>query len=417
MAAPDFKSAYRRIMEDHFPDRMEISFVSGTGRQTLFYEKASWVIDGVEKGLRYGENPGQEAALYRLVNGNLSLGEAVTIRPGKYLASDIELLQSGKHPGKINVTDADNALAILRYFPDSPCAVIVKHNNPCGVAKGPTLAHAYHKAHMADRLAAFGGAIALNREVDKETAELIAATYAEVVVAPEYGPGAMETLARWKNLRIMRIRNMAALSSFIGAQYVDFKSLIDGGIVAQTAFVPRTLKSADFLPAQASWKGKEYRAARLPTEKEYDDLLFGWLVESGVTSNSVLYVKDGATVGIGTGEQDRVGVAEIARDKAYRKLADRIAWETFQAPYASLEKPEARAEIDREVARQKGGIAGSCMVSDGFFPFRDGVDVGLREGVTAVVQPGGSDRDFESIEACNEANAAMVFTGQRSFKH
>jgi phosphoribosylaminoimidazolecarboxamide formyltransferase/IMP cyclohydrolase len=145
--------------------------------------------------------------------------------------------------------------------------------------------------------------------------------------------------------------------------------------------------------------------------------LFGWLVETGITSNSVIYVKDGATVGIGTGEQDRVGVAEIARDKAYRKLADRLAWETFKTPYATLEKLEARAEIDREVSRQKGGITGSSMVSDGFFPFRDGVDIGIREGVTAIIQPGGSERDFESIEACNESGVAMVFTGQRCFKH
>jgi len=210
---------------------------------------------------------------------------------------------------------------------------------------------------------------------------------------------------------------MNRLESFVGAPYLDFKSLIDGGIVAQTGFVPAARTGSDFLPAQAAHKGREYRIARLPTEKERDDLLFGWLVETGITSNSVIYVKDGATVGIGTGEQDRVGVAEIARDKAYRKLADRLSWESFHTPYAALAKPEARAEIDREVARQKGGIAGSCMVSDGFFPFRDGVDVGIREGVTAIVQPGGSDRDFESIEACNEAGVTMVYTGQRCFKH
>jgi len=413
----DLKSAYRRVMEDHFPDRMEISFIGEAGRQTLYYEKATWVIDGEEKGLRYGENPGQEAALYRLVNGNLTLGGAVTIRAGRYLASDIELLQSGKHPGKINITDADNALSILRYLSASPCAVIVKHNNPCGVARGQTLAQAYRRAYMADRIAAFGGAIALNREVDRETAELIAAAYAEVVVAPEFAPGVMDIFARWKNLRVMRISTMTRLESFVGAQYVDLKSLIDGGIIAQTAFVPRTLDVQDFLPAQTVYKGKEYLVKRSPTPAEASDLLFGWLVETGITSNSVIYVRDGATVGIGTGEQDRVGVAEIARDKAYRKLADRLAWESFEAPYASLGKPEARAEIDREVARQKGGIAGSCMVSDGFFPFRDGVDVGIREGVTAIVQPGGSERDFESIEACNEACVAMVFTGQRCFKH
>ena len=270
---------------------------------------------------------------------------------------------------------------------------------------------------MADRLAAFGGAIALNREVDKETAELIAQTYAEVVLAPGFAPGVMEIFARWKNLRVMRIARMDRLQSFVGVPYVDFKSLIDGGIVVQTSFVPKTLAASDFLPAAAVWKGREYAVKRAPTPGELDDLLFGWLVETGITSNSVIYVKGGATVGIGTGEQDRVGVAEIARDKAYRKLADRLSWESFQAPYSGLAKPEARAEIDREVARQKGGIAGSCMVSDGFFPFRDGVDVGIREGVTAIVQPGGSDRDFESIEACNEAGVAMVYTGQRCFKH
>jgi phosphoribosylaminoimidazolecarboxamide formyltransferase / IMP cyclohydrolase len=417
VATRDLKSAYRRIMDDHFPERMEISFIGESGRQTLAYEKATWVIDGEEKGLRYGENPGQEAALFRLVNGNLSLGDVVTVKPGRHLASDMELLQSGKHPGKINITDADNALAILRYLDDTPCAIIVKHNNPCGVARGRTLAEAYHKAHMADRLAAFGGAIALNREVDRETAELIAETYAEVVVAPEFAPGVLDIFAKWKNLRVMRIANMARLSEFVGVPFVDFKSLMDGGIVVQTPFVPRARRTVDFLPAQATWKGTEYRVAREPTAHELDDLLFGWLVESGVTSNSVLFVKDGTTVGIGTGEQDRVGVAEIARDKAYRKLADRIAWESFHTPYNTLTRPEARAEIDREVARQKGGIAGSCMVSDGFFPFRDGVEVGIREGITAVVQPGGSDRDFESIEACNEAGVAMVYTGQRSFKH
>ncbi len=135
--AEDLKKMYRTIMDDHFPPQMEISFVDGKNRQTLVYEKATWVIEGVEKGLRYGENPGQEAALYRLVNGNLMLGQVANIQPGNYLASDIELLQSGKHPGKTNITDADNSLNILRYFTDRPTAVIVKHNNPAGWP-GPT---------------------------------------------------------------------------------------------------------------------------------------------------------------------------------------------------------------------------------------------------------------------------------------
>jgi phosphoribosylaminoimidazolecarboxamide formyltransferase/IMP cyclohydrolase len=404
-------------MDDHFPAKMEVSFIDDTDKQTLLYEKVTWVIDDVEKGLRYGENPGQEAAFYKLTNGNLCLGEVSCIQPGRYLASDIELLQSGKHPGKTNITDADNALNILRYFTDTPCTVIVKHNNPCGVAKGDSLADSYHKANMADRVAAFGGAIALNQEVDKETAALIAENYAEVVVAPEFAEGALEILKSRKNLRIMKIGNMTKLQEYIGERVVDFKSLIDGGIIVQWSYVPKTLTKDDLYPAQTIFQGKEYKVNRLPTDQEYEDLLFGWLVESGITSNSVIYVKDGVTVGIGTGEQDRVGVAEIARDKAYRKLADRICWEKHQTPYNNLTDDELKAELDEEVRHKKGGLIGSSMISDAFFPFRDGVDVGISEGVTAVIQPGGSQRDFESIEACNEANVAMVFTGQRSFKH
>lgn len=418
MATQDFKSAYRTIMDDHFTPRLEISFIEDDGRrQTLAYEKAAWVIDGERKGLRYGENPGQEAALYRLVGGNLALGDVQFVRPGNLLASDVELLQSGKHPGKTNITDADNALNILRYLEATPCAVIVKHNNPCGAAKAATLAEAYHKANLADRVAAFGGAIALNREVDLETARLIVQNYAEVVVAPEFAPGVMDEFARKKNLRVMRIGNMARLQEFAGQVVVDFKSLVDGGLIVQTSFVPRTRGSGDVVPAQTQFKGREYRINRLPTPREMDDLLFGWLVECGVTSNSVLYVKDGVTVSIGAGGQDRVGMAQYARDKAYRNHADRLAWERHGVPYNTLADEGQRAALDTETAAAKGGLVGSCMVSDAFFPFRDGVDVGLREGITAVIQPGGSDRDAEVIEACNAANVAMVFTGQRCFKH
>jgi phosphoribosylaminoimidazolecarboxamide formyltransferase/IMP cyclohydrolase len=140
------------------------------------------------------------------------------------------------------------------------------------------------------------------------------------------------------------------------------------------------------------------------------------MVEAGVTSNSVLYAKDLVTVGVGAGEQDRVGAAEIARNKAYRNLAERFAYERYDTTYRFLET-EQREEIDADVQALNGGLKGAVMVSDAFFPFRDGVDVGLREGVTAVIQPGGSIRDYQSIEACNEAGATMVYTGQRSFKH
>jgi phosphoribosylaminoimidazolecarboxamide formyltransferase / IMP cyclohydrolase len=415
--ADDLKKMYKTIVDEHFPTRMEISFVDETGRQTLFFEKVLWNIKGEQKGLRYGENPGQEAALFKLVNGNLILGETRTIRPGQYLASDIELLQSGKHPGKTNVTDADNALNILRYFMDTPTAVIVKHNNPCGVAQSDVLADAYHKAMIADRVAAFGGCIAVNRPIDKATAEAISNQYAEVVVAPDFEDGVMDIFSAKKNLRVVRILNIARLQDFVGQRFVDFKSLMDGGLVAQWSFVPQARTKADLKLAACDYKGKSYSILRKPTDKEYRDMLFGWLVEAGVTSNSVIYVKDRATVGIGTGEQDRVGVAEIARDKAYRKLADRYCFETLGIAYNDLKDPEKKAEIDSRVASENGGLKGSAMVSDAFFPFRDGVDVGLGEGVCCVIQPGGSDNDYQSIEACNEAGATMVYTGQRSFKH
>jgi len=415
--AEDLKKMYRTIMDDHFPPQMEISFVDDKTRQTLFYEKMTWTIDGVQKGLRYGENPGQEAALYRMVNGNLILGETRTIQPGQYLASDIELLQSGKHPGKTNLTDADNSLNILRYFVDKPGAVIVKHNNPCGVALSDSLEDAYRKANMADRVAAFGGCIALNRPVDKATAEAIVQQYAEVVVAPDFEDGVMDIFGSKKNLRIVRIGNIARLQSFVGQRCVEFKSLIDGGIITQWSFVPTSRSRQDLKLAECEYKGRLYKIERAPTDQEFEDMLFGWLVESGITSNSVIYVKNLVTVGIGTGEQDRVGVAEIARDKAYRKLADRYCFESLAIPYNELTDADQKAEFDARVAREKGGLIGAVMVSDAFFPFRDGVDVGLREGVSAVIQPGGSGNDYQSIEACNEAGATMVYTGQRSFKH
>ena len=413
----DLKQMYRTIMDDHFPPRMEISFVDGKKRQTLVYDKVSWVIDGVEKGLRYGENPGQEAALYKLINGNLVLGKVENIQPGQYLASEVELLQSGKHPGKTNITDADNSLNILRYFTDRPTVVIVKHNNPCGVARSQSLVDAYVKANLADRVAAFGGCIACNRPVDKATAEAISQQYAEVVVAPDFEEGVMGLFARKKNLRVMRIASMERLQTFVGRHFVDLKSLIDGGVIAQWSFVPVTRGPADLTLAECDYKGKTFRIKRPPTEKEYADLLFGWYVEAGVTSNSVIYVKDEVTVGIGTGEQDRVGVAEIARDKAYRKLADRYCFEAHGIGYNDLKDAARKAEIDARVAQEKGGLLGAAMVSDAFFPFRDGVEVGIREGIRSVIQPGGSENDYQAIEACNEAGVTMVFTGQRSFKH
>ncbi len=430
--AEDLKKMYRTVMDDHFPPQMTISF----GDQVLVYQKRSWKIPDektgelIEKGLRYGENPGQEAALYELVNGNLVLGECEFISPGLGLVSSLseeDMIQSGKHPGKINLTDVDNALNIMRYLVSRPAVVIVKHNNPCGVAYGPTLAEAYDRANMADRIAAFGGCALFNQAMDKDTAELVSQNYLEVVAAPEFEEGTVDILTKRPNLRIIRVRRMDRLSEYATMRFVDFKSLIDGGIIVQQSPLNRIQSAKDFTLARTEYKGKTYAIEREPTEKEFDDMLFGWQVEQGITSNSVIYVKNGVTVGIGTGEQDRVGVAEIAIFKAYTKYADALCFRKHGIPYKNLQLEVEKGkrdkalleEIDQETQRNKGGLMGACMISDAFFPFRDGVDVAIRQGITAVVQPGGSLRDFEVIEACNEANpkVTMVFTGQRAFKH
>ncbi len=416
--AKDLKAQYRNINKDSFPARMEVAFYDdGGSRSVLSYEKVEWTIDGETNGLRYGENPDQGAALYRLVNGNLSLAGIETIQGGRYLVSDAELLQSGKHPGKTNLTDVDAALNILRYFGSSKACAIIKHNNPCGVALAPSLAQAYQRAYMADRVAAFGGAVVLNDAVDAQLAGMMIESYCEVVAAPDFSDQALALFAKKKNVRVIRIKDIARLESYVGQRVLDFKSLIDGGCVVQTSFVPTARSAADFLPAECEYQGKLYSVKREPSKAELDDMLFGWLVESGVTSNSVIFVKDGVTVGIGTGEQDRVGVADIARYKAYLKLQDRLYFERYGEPFNASTDLAKKAAIVEEVAALKGGLPGSVMVSDAFFPFRDGIDVGLREGVTAVIQPGGSIRDFEVIEACNEYGAAMKYTGQRSFKH
>ncbi len=428
----DLKKMYRTIMDDHFPPEITISF----GDQGLVYKKRSWKIPDektgqlIEKGLRYGENPGQESAVYELTNGNLVLGQCQFIEPGLGLVSAIteqDMLQSGKHPGKINLTDVDNALNIMKYLTAGPAVVIVKHNNPCGVAYGSSLSEAYEKANIADRIAAFGGCALFNRPVDLETAEMVSNNYLEVVAAPDFEEDTVEILSKRANLRIIRIRRMDKLSEYADMRFVDFKSLIDGGIIVQQSPLNKIKSIKDFTIASCIYQGKTYAVSRKPTDEEYDDMLFGWQVEQGVTSNSVIYVKDRVTVGIGTGEQDRVGVAEIGIFKAYTKYADALCFKRHGVPYKELELAVKKGEkeqglineIDQKTKEVKGGLINSTMVSDAFFPFRDGVDVAIREGIRAVVQPGGSLRDFEAIEACNEADpkVTMVFTGQRAFKH
>ncbi|MFW5731401.1 MAG: IMP cyclohydrolase [Desulfonatronovibrionaceae bacterium] len=422
----NLKNMYKEILKDSFPSEMSIRL----GDQELRLAKKTWTIDGLEKGLRYGENPDQPAALYEPVSGGFELG-GVKLRSGQPgLVSAItreHMLQAGKHPGKTNFTDVDNGLNILQYLTRKPAAVILKHNNPCGAAwSEKSLLTAVSNAFLSDRIAAFGGALVVNRPLDLDTARFMAQHYLEVVAAPDFEPGVQDILSARKNLRIIRLPGLARLDELQGRPFLDIKSLTDGGLIVQLSFVSRILEPDDFIPASARVQGQEVMA-RKPDDREMEDLIFAWSVEAGVTSNSVIFVRNGATISIGTGEQDRVGCVDLAINKAYTKYADLLAFERLgQSIYqlrqnAATDAKAARdlEEISAAAAEARGGLPGSVLVSDGFFPFRDGVDLAIAQGVSAIAQPGGSIRDHEVIEAVNQAvpQVAMVFTGQRSFKH
>ncbi|MDR1046001.1 MAG: IMP cyclohydrolase [Candidatus Adiutrix sp.] len=430
------RAQYRQILNDHFPPEITLKI----GDTTLIYHKQIYKIkpeDGpeVEGGLRYGENPGQEAALYRLVNGRLSQAGVKYVGPREALVSALAdgdpaanmMYGCGKHPSKTNLTDVDAALGILRYLSDKPAAVIVKHNNPSGAALGRTARAAFAKAWEGDRVAAFGGAAVLNRPVDKACAKLMNRRYLEVVAAPDFEEGALEILTRKKDLRIFKIKNIDKLKKQAAKRFLDLKSLMDGGLILQQSSQNAILSPKDFLPARAEHEGRLYAPERAPSARELNDLVFGWAVEQGVSSNSALFVKDGATVAIGAGGQDRVGIVEMAVFKAYRNFADALCENRHQMTYKELQlaveqkkaKKSLLHDIDQAAREGQGGLPASVMVSDAFFPFRDGVDVALRQGVSAIAHPGGSLRDWEAIEAVNQARpqAAMVFTGQRAFKH
>ena len=394
------KDMYRTVLKDTFPDTMTITL----GDAVLTYKKRTWHIDGETKGLRYGENPDQPAALYEMESGKLVIDGVEWRGPQGIMSAltEAQMLQAGKHPGKTNLTDVDNGANILQYLSERPAAIILKHNNPCGAAwDDGGVAAALDKAFWCDRIAAFGGAVVVNRPFTREAAEMVAASYFEVVAAPAYEEGAVEILKGRKNLRIMELPGLGRLDELTQSAFLDIKSLADGGIVVQKSFVNRILTDAD--------------------------LRFAWAVEAGVTSNSVIFARNGATVAIGTGEQDRVGCVELAIHKAYTKYADTLAFREHNLSFYELKQKAAtdavlKAALDDIQARTqeaRGGLPGTVLISDGFFPFRDGVDAAMAQGVTAIGQPGGSMRDTEVIAACNEASpqVAMVFTGQRSFKH
>ncbi len=420
------KDMYKTIQTDIFPESLSLRL----GETELRFKKRTWDLGGETLGLRYGENPDQPAALYELLQGEIQLGGLTWRGAGQGLVSAVaeeHMLQAGKHPSKINFTDVDNGANILQYMTGRPAALILKHNNPCGAAWSTASVHeALDKAYKSDRIAAFGGAVVVNRALTREAAEMINTAYFEVVAAPEYEDGVVDILKQRKNLRILRLPGLGRLEELAGVPFLEIKSLCDGGLIVQQSFISRIRSAADFLPAKAEKDGVTV-IARSPGKQEADDLVFAWSVEAGVTSNSVIFVKDGATVAIGTGEQDRVGCVELAIHKAYTKYADNLAFaehglSIYELKLKSRQDAALAAslqDIEAKTKEAKGGLKGTALVSDGFFPFRDGVDVAMAEGVTAIAQPGGSLRDHEVITAVNEASpqVAMVFTGQRSFKH
>jgi phosphoribosylaminoimidazolecarboxamide formyltransferase / IMP cyclohydrolase len=313
----------------------------------------------LKQTLRYGENPHQEAAFY-------VTGEA---RPGVATAEQLQ----GKELSFNNFNDTDAAFELVGEFEETACAII-KHANPCGCALGSSLKDAYLKALACDPVSAFGGIIALNRELDGETAAEIAKLFAEVVIAPEISAEAREILGAKKNLRVLRTGGMPDAK----APGMTLRSL-SGGYLLQTRDDAVT---ADDLKVVTK---------RKPSEQEMTDLLFAFAICKHVKSNAIVYVKDGALVGGGAGQMSRVDSARIA------------AWKSKEASEAAGE--------------EKTRTLGSVVASDAFFPFADGLMAAAEAGATAVIQPGGSMRDNEVIAAADEAGLAMVFTGMRHFRH
>jgi len=313
--------------------------------------------------LRYGENPHQGAAFY-------TDGSA---RPGVATATQ----HQGKELSYNNINDTDAAFELVSEFApgDGPACVIVKHANPCGVARGATLAEAYSRAFDCDRVSAFGGIVALNAPLDGATARAITEIFTEVVIAPGADAEAREVFAARKNLRLLTTGGLADPA----APGLAFRQ-VSGGMLVQDRDAGR-LTRADL----------KVVTRRAPTEAELDDLLFAWTVAKHVKSNAIVYAKDGATVGVGAGQMSRVDSTRIAARKA-QDMAEALGLETVPTQ-------------------------GSVVASDAFFPFPDGLLAAAGAGARAVIQPGGAMRDDEVIAAADEAGLAMVFTDMRHFRH
>jgi len=314
----------------------------------------------LQQRMRYGENPHQEAALYR--DGST--------RPGVATARQLQ----GKELSYNNLADADAALEQVAEF-ERPAVAIIKHANPCGVAEGVSISAAYARALACDPVSAFGGIIAVNQELDAETAEEISKLFAEVIVAPKISDAALKVLAGKKNLRVLETGTLpdpAAPGLVVKA--------IAGGFLLQSRDTGRV-----------SLDGLKVVTKRAPTNTELSDMIFAFRVAKHVKSNAIVYAKDGATVGIGAGQMSRVDSSRIA------------AWKAGEAATA------AKLEVPLTV--------GSVVASDAFFPFPDGMLAAADAGATAVIQPGGSMRDADVIAAADERGLAMVFTGIRHFRH
>ncbi|WP_299139063.1 bifunctional phosphoribosylaminoimidazolecarboxamide formyltransferase/IMP cyclohydrolase [uncultured Tateyamaria sp.] len=329
--------------------------VEGTPRRRTFGGELA-------QTLRYGENPHQAAAFY-------TDGSA---RPGVATATQ----HQGKELSYNNINDTDAAFELVSEFAGKgPACAIIKHANPCGVATGATLKEAYTRAFDCDRTSAFGGIIALNTELDGDTAREITGIFTEVVIAPGASDEAREVFAAKKNLRLLTTDGLADAS----AASLAVKQ-VSGGFLVQDKDVGRI--TADDLKVVTK---------RQPSEQELADLLFAWTVAKHVKSNAIIYVRDGATVGVGAGQMSRVDSTRIAARKA-QDMAEAMG---LPAPLTQ----------------------GSVVASDAFFPFADGLITAAEAGATALIQPGGSMRDDEVIAAADEAGLAMVFTGMRHFRH
>ena len=312
---------------------------------TFTYEKA--------QDLRYGENPHQKAVFYKEIgdfSGTLTAAEQLWGRELSYN----------------NINDANGALDTLKEFGDVPCAVAVKHANPCGVGVGQTILDAYQNAYNADPVSIFGGIVALNRCCDHLTATEISKIFLEIVIAPSYTDEALKILEQKKNIRIMRLPEIMRPNE---SSMQDFKK-VAGGLLVQDL-------NCSLLP-DAELK---VVTERQPTEKEMETMLFAWRVVKHTKSNGIVLAKENRTVGVGPGQTNRITALELA------------------IKYAG------------ENAK------GSVMASDAYFPFDDCVKAAMDAGITAIIQPGGSIRDQDSIDSCNKAGIAMVFTGMRHFKH